>query len=117
MHELAHAVHHVWSSLAYYNCESIVKETWARGITWYFVRKQYSQADFEKSWKYKVGTYTGLVEDLVQKGFTIQQVQTAVMSSLKPYRPVTTWDSLKSKVQEQHIIDNATIDSLFDKWR
>ena len=62
IHELAHASHwNIWRSNGFDNTQSIVKESWARGVEWELTRMIYpNYTPF-----YSRLRYTGVVEDLI----------------------------------------------------
>lgn len=62
IHELAHASHwNIWRSNGFDDTESIVKESWARGVEWELTRMIYpNYTSFYSRLK-----YTGVVEDLI----------------------------------------------------
>ena len=62
IHELAHASHwDIWRNSGFDDTESIVKESWARGVEWELTNMVYS--NYNPS--YSRLRYTGVVEDLI----------------------------------------------------
>lgn len=122
IHELAHASHWDMSRSDFDNSESIVKESWARGVQWELTRMVYLNynSDFENRPKYTLvvrdmidndGFYgkTGTFGENVS-GYTIKQIENSL-------RFAKSWDEWKNKIKNDY--ENSTennLDALFNYW-
>lgn len=112
-HELGHASHYravintsgMNRMTHYKNAAEIVKESWARGVQYAYMKSIYpnnsaSQLDY-------FGDYTAIVESLMNQGLTLQQLQSTVVGK-------TTWEQWRTAVKALRIIPSQIVDMLFD---
>lgn len=124
IHELAHASHWNMDRSAYRDAESIVKESWARGVQWELTRMVYPS--------YRGGAtirpnYTQVVVDMIDRSgdnnagsedlsednvssYTIRQLEDALKGK-------ELWDSWKNNIKQKY--NNGTennLDALFAYW-
>jgi len=128
IHELAHASH--WNmGYDFYQTESIVKESWARGVEWDLTRMIYP--DYEPWYCNSLcvepssRSYTGVVQDLIDDdnrfgntsllgeevtGYSIRQIEDALR-----YR--RTWDTWRNNILNGYNNDTEdNLEALFDYW-
>lgn len=115
IHELAHASHWDMSRSDFDNSESIVKESWARGVQWELTRMVYPI--YRNSY---FDNYTGIVEDMIDSdnssgdnvsGYTIRQIENSLMYQ-------KNWDDWRNKIISDY--DNPTennLPALFTRWK
>lgn len=136
IHELAHASHWNIGSKNFKDSESIVKESWARGVEWALTRMVYPnyKSDYYRQ------MYTGVVQDMIDgvkwvsnnmkvdyntlkimevdekiyhdkiSGYTIKQIEDILHGS-------TTWETWKNKIKTMY--ENPTeqyLDEAFNFW-
>jgi hypothetical protein len=113
IHELAHAAHWNMNSNGYNNAETILSESWARGVQWSLGNLEYSNYS-----PVYFTNYTGVVQDMIDpldgydqvEGYTIRQLEDALYGQ-------TTWNDWRNVIK--NIYNNATennLDNLFDFW-
>ena len=113
IHELAHASHWEMDHGEYNDSETIVKESYARGIQWYLTRMIYT--DYEPDYFYQ---YTGVVQDMIDGISGYDQVSGYTMTVIEDaIEGMTTWNSWKENIINRY--DNETesnLQSLFNYW-
>lgn len=125
IHELAHASHwNMWrEGEAFDNSESIVKESWARGVQWELTRMVW--VGYEPGYGRQKGgssspfsNYTGIVQDLIDEtngydqvtGYSIRQIEDVLRSK-------KTWNEWRDNIKDSY--ENATennLDALYEYW-
>ena len=117
IHELAHQAHHDFSNV-YSSCETIVKESWARGVQWYLTNRYWYNGyipDYHTNYTliipdlhdYDQKNFIG--HDLVH-GYTIEQSENAISNA-------KTWNDWKTNLK--NLYNNETekyLDDLFNAW-
>lgn len=126
IHEIGHWVHRGWSEKSFKKCDDILKESWARGASWYITRLVYPTFTSPTGW-YERYEYTGIIEDLIDydnsttadqeinnndkvSGYSIIQIERALKGA-------QTWDDWKNNLK--NLYNNGTeknLDDLFKYW-
>lgn len=123
IHELAHASH--WNMVGAWSfnfgTDTIVVESWARGVQWELTRMVYPNYN-PTCWRAIHGEpysyYTGVVKDMIDgrsgydqvSGYTIRQIEDALDGS-------ETWNEWITSIKNSY--ENETeenLDDLFDYW-
>jgi hypothetical protein len=116
IHELTHASH--WNMCSpksnYNNSDEIVAESWARGVQWWLTRKYYP--GYQPP--YTFGSYTGVVEDMIDgvggydqvQGYTIAQIEQAVKNK-------KTWAAWRDNVINLYAnASEGNVPALYNYW-
>lgn len=122
-HEIAHAAHWKMDRNGWASKESVIIESFARGVQWHLTRKLY---DGYKVNYYNKGKYTGVIQDLIDNdmyyglspeigdkvtGYTIAEVEKAL-------RGCKTWEAWKNNIINQYPYNNTKdyVEEAFDYW-
>lgn len=107
IHELAHSAHWLLNNKDLSTTDTKVKETWARGVQAYLTNKLYSAY-----WSPQYfGNYTGLVEDLIESGYSISEIEASLSHSY-------TWADWEQNLYDMfpHNPSRENLSHLFEIW-
>lgn len=108
LHELGHASHYDKRDLQFILYQDIVVESYATAIEYYF-QSQINPKELIGRYRPSYsGEYTGIGEALLNQGYTISQIQQAVVGDYG-----RTWEKFKANVKSFNVAPEWLVDYLF----
>lgn len=123
-HEIAHSAHRLWSRKKYRDASDKMKDSWARGVEWWMVKKFYATDWLDP---YHNSQYTLVVRDLIDndkrtktgpthKTYT-EDVSGVSMSDIEQsLRKASSWNSWRDNLVKLYPNKKEGINYVFSVW-